>query len=199
MLKEYVQCPLCDSKNQKSYIITYDRFNISELFNIVKCKCDFVFLNPRPIKEKILSYYKNPSYIPLGSTNKSLSSKFYFFIQSIAFKWKFKLINILFNSNTGRLFDIGSGKGEFRDFMLQKNWNVDCYEPTIDGLDFSKYQHKHNIYDLITMWHSLEHIHNLEDVFSFINNSLKSDGYLMIAVPNINAYEKKFYSGDILW
>ena len=88
------------------------------------------------------------------------------------------------------LLDIGSGKGEFIEYMSTKNWNVESYDPFYKNNDIINFNSK---FDIVTMWHSLEHIHNLLDVFSIINKSLSVNGYLLVAVPNIDAYDRKFF------
>jgi predicted SAM-dependent methyltransferase len=48
-------------------------------------------------------------------------------------------------------------------------------------------------FNVITLWHSLEHIHNIEELFSNLNRMLTIDGILLIAVPNLRAPENTFY------
>jgi len=63
---EKINCPICTSNNNKPYILLKDRLasNKSDIFNLVKCKCNFIFLNPRPSELDISEYYSYNNYSP---------------------------------------------------------------------------------------------------------------------------------------
>ena len=180
---EKINCPICSSYNNKPYISLKDRLvsNKTDIFNLVKCQCNFVFLNPRPSELEISNYYSHIDYSPHKS-----NGILYKIAQKISFFWKYNLIKKYAPAST--ILDYGSGKGDFSCYMNMKGFYVDTYEPILD----SKNEIKNN-YDIITMWHSLEHIHNLDESFIRINKTLKNEGYLIIAVPNINAAEISYF------
>ena len=180
---ETIKCPICCSSNYSHYAYLNDRLNIDEniKFNLVRCKCNLIFLNPRPSEEEISKYYKSNNYSP-----HSENSFLYKLAQKVSFFWKYHLIRKYKNKCT--ILDYGSGKGDFSSYMTLKGFKVDNYEPILN----SKNTIKDN-YDIISMWHSLEHIHDLANCFSKINNHLKDKGFLIIAVPNIDAIEKKYF------
>ncbi len=66
---ETINCPICETKVFKDYISVGDRFNEHEdnQFNIVKCNCGLIFLNPRPTEDQISQYYENAEYEKLGT------------------------------------------------------------------------------------------------------------------------------------
>ena len=88
-----------------------------------------------------------------------------------------------------RILDYGSGMGDFSSYMIKKGFSVDTYEPILNSKDEIK-----SDYNIITMWHSLEHIHDLESAFKMISKALKDNGYLIIAVPNIEAAEISYFN-----
>ena len=49
-------------------------------------------------------------------------------------------------------------------------------------------------YDIITLWHSLEHIHNLSKALGDIYGVLDKKGHVLLLIPNIDAAEKKFFN-----
>ena len=89
--------------------------------------------------------------------------------------------------------------------MALKGWDVVLQDniSNLNGINGSKVVRKvenlHMIksteyFNVITLWHSLEHIHNIEELFSNLNRMLTINGILLIAVPNLKAPENTFYS-----
>ena len=68
--------------------------------------------------------------------------------------------------------------------------NIDKNFESIKDLHILKDGQK---FDVITLWHSLEHIHDISELYKQINRLLSHDGILLIAVPNLSAPEKTFY------
>ena len=185
---ESINCQICSSNSSKEYLAVKDRFNISKnYFQLVKCKCGFIYLNPRPDEEEISKYYSSKAYSPHSNT-----SIFYKTAQSFSFRWKFKLINRYVGKNK-QILDYGSGKGEFGDYLDKKGFNVNNYEPILDRFNSLVDNKK---YDIITLWHSLEHIHDLSQALDRIYKVLDNKGYVFFAIPNIDAVEKGFFDKE---
>ena len=55
------------------------------------------------------------------------------------------------------------------------------------------YELPHGAYDAITMWHVLEHVHELQEYMVQLSNMLAPGGKLLIAVPNPDSYDAKHY------
>ena len=200
---ELIKCIICNSNHNHHFISLNDRLTLnSETFNLVQCECGFVFLNPRPTELQISKYYKSLNYDPHNDRGDFLST-IYKIVQQIMFYWKYQII--IKYSKFGTMLDIGGGKGEFASFMNKKKWNVSVYDKFIDlnikethfkkinNLDSIK---KNKCFDFITMWHSLEHIHDVKHIFLNLQRLLKEDGTLLIAVPNIDALERNYYDKD---
>ena len=187
---ESIYCIICNSNKASHYKKIKDTCNRSEAFTLVKCKCDLVFLNPRPDKEEISRYY-DESYLP-HNEKKTLFIKFYNFIQKITFFWKWRILKK--NSlNLTAVLDIGGGAGTFCDYLENKNIKSINYDPYFNKRDVAPVSLDN--YDAITLWHSLEHVHNIKELFSYIDSKLKKDGFLYIAIPNHDAYERSYF-GD---
>ena len=85
---ETVKCLIC---NEKLFDIQTKHSICNESVFIVKCRCDFVYLNPRPSIDSISMFY-NESYLPYNSRNYNfILQKF----QKITFKWKNYNINTI--------------------------------------------------------------------------------------------------------
>ena len=194
---ESAKCIICNSKNSFNLIEEVsDRFNPRNKYKIQKCVCGMVMLNPRPDSNEISKYYKDENYHPQNRST-IFFDRFYKLAQTINNRIKYKTISKYFSS--GNTLDYGSGDGQFQNHMSEKGWDADIYEPYLKSdtmkrkiiNDTSKI--KDNYYNVITMFHSLEHIHEINEALEKINISLIHNGILMIAVPNYDAYERKFF------
>ena len=180
---ETVDCIICNSNRN----VVVNNFNQGKdnFFTLVKCECNFTFLNPRPNIKSIKKYYDSQFL-----SSKVRNTFYYRLFQKLSFQWKYKLIKSIYKDYNGTLLDIGSGNSSFSKFINMRNWKTYSYD--INNKSFSLIdllKLKDNSIDIITMWHSIEHFHNIDEIFSIIQNKLKPDGYLMIACPNINAAE----------
>ena len=186
---ELINCPICNSDNSHFYLNLKDRFNISnDDFSLVKCDCSFIYLNPRPDEKEINKYYSSKAYSP--HTKVSIFHKM---AQSFSFRWKFNLIQ-KYSDKSKQILDYGSGKGEFSQYLRKRGFNVNDYEPILDNLDNSNFLNDNKKYNIITLWHSLEHIHDISSALVDIHKSLDKKGYFLLAIPNIDAVEKDFFN-----
>ena len=187
---EKVSCSICSSDNSDLYKEVVNRFDTSEIFHIVKCECGFIYLNPRPSISEIKSYYENKNYTPHKN-----SSKIYKYLQMITFRWKYNKL-IKHNFNNCQLLDFGSGADDFLDYISSMtNWKLFSHDPFIDS-NYSIIDAKNDKCNIVTMWHSLEHVHDIDGAFNFIDSILEKEGILFIAVPNIDAIEMKIFGSS---
>ena len=160
---------------------------------------------PMPSLSKLPEYYKSEDYISHTDTKRNLFEKAYHVVRSISLKRKLKLINS-FASEEKKLLDIGCGTGDFLQFVKQHDWKVSGVEPNEDArkiansktnnvvFDIDKLsQFKPESFDVITLWHVLEHLPNLELQISTFKKLLKPNGTLIIAVPNYRSYDAQYY------
>ena len=203
-------CIICNLENNHQYLNVIDRFNKDYSFNLVKCICGLIYLDPRPEEESIGKYYPKSNYDPHKDNNFSLFSKLYIYVQKYAFRRKLKLIQKYYNK-PGIHLDIGGGKGDFCKFMQNQGWSTTNQEVSKQALKISN---KHSIVsiqdidqniksesiDLITAWHSIEHIHRIDRLFLELQRILKPKNYFLLCVPNSNAIEQSFYKNKwVAW
>ena len=103
---ENVNCIICNNKNFDK-LFTKKILNYN--FNIVKCKCSLVLLNPRPSKKTIKAFYLI-DYLPHNFNSMSYLLKN---IQKKIFNWKKNIVN-KYNFSGKKVLDIGyddSAKG----------------------------------------------------------------------------------------
>lgn len=206
MLIHHEVCPICEG-NQLSTLLEAKDYTVSqELFPIVVCQdCSFTFTQDIPDEEHIGPYYQSEDYISHSNTKTGLVNRAYHFARNYMLGAKKRLIekNAL---QKGTLLDIGSGTGYFLDVMQTANWEVQGVEPDSGARNFSKkefglkvksldalFEFEKEAFEVITMWHVLEHVHRLEDTFQQIHKTLKKKGLLVIAVPNCDSLDAKHY------
>jgi len=199
-------CLICGN-NENSIVSEniHNRLKIGEKFTIVRCNnCGFRFLNPRPTITSIAKYYDIDEYHPHKLSNESLFDKIYASIRNVNINSKKNLIHKLHLAK-GKLLDIGCGTGEFLQAMKQVNWDVQGMETAKDARTFASQNEIpvadnlnkiNDKFDIITMWHVLEHIHDVDELMKNIQRLLKDDGYFIITVPNINCFDSQFYKDE---
>jgi SAM-dependent methyltransferase len=203
ILESVTECPLCSQSNFCFYITCQDHTTTKETFNLQKCShCSFVFTSPRPSLKNIAIYYQSDSYISHTGTSKSIVDKIYHLVRIYSLNQKRKLLSQF--SSKGSLLDYGSGTGEFLNHCSQHGWDAEGIEPSelarLKAIKMSSLKIHQQLKELtnkkfsaITLWHVLEHVHDLNQVLHELIIKLSEDGVLYIAVPNHNSYDARKY------
>lgn len=165
----------------------------------------FLETTPQPSPDKLSEYYKSEDYISHTDSQRNLFEKVYHLVKKISLKKKLNLINS-FSEESKNVLDIGCGTGDFLQTAKQNNWIISGIEPNeqarkianqkTDNSVFETEQllrFKENSFDVITLWHVLEHLPNLENHISVFKKLLKPNGTLIVAVPNYNSYDATYY------
>ena len=198
-------CPLCGNKRFSPIMQCKDHTASKEMFNIVSCEtCSFTMTNPRPNSEELAKYYDSEMYISHTNSSKGIFNWTYQKIRNYAITQKIALLKK--ETAKGSHLDIGCGTGEFLNACKKAGFKAKGVEPSEKarnkaianyGLPISKdpslLQYKDSEFDSISMWHSLEHITELNDTILQINRILKPNGKLIIAVPNHKSWDAKYY------
>ena len=204
-MEELKNCPACGQTEMVSYLVCEDHFLSMEKFNLVQCSnCGLIFTNPRPPSTEIGRYYKSDDYISHSNTKKGILNRVYHVIRKRNHKSKFRIITK--HVSMGRLLDIGCATGEFASFFKTRGWEVCGVEPDEDARTFAKEAHNINVYpedelqkfekgsfDVITLWHVLEHVPDLGKRMVELHALLNEKGLLVIAVPNPISFDAKYY------
>ena len=204
-MEQISNCPVCQNNTFEKYLEVKDYTVSNENFQIVGCKsCGFKFTNPRPNSNEIGEYYKAESYISHTNTSKGLIAKIYHTVRKYTLKSKVNLINRLCPQK-GKLLDVGCGTGMFLNQANENGWKVSGIEPdsgarqitekSIEAIIkteiLSSFQNEQ--FNIITMWHVLEHIHLLNETINWLKERLYEDGLLIIAVPNHESKDAELY------
>ncbi len=177
-----------------------------EEFTLVKnLEYGFLETSPKPLDDKLPRYYESEDYISHTDSKRNLFEKVYHLVRLLSLKNKLKLINTCVLDGKS-LLDIGCGTGDFLKIALRNNWKVSGIEPNKQARALANkktnnvvfdaeelFTLKPNSFDVITLWHVLEHLPNLENHISIIKKLLKPNGTLIIAVPNYKSYDAEYY------
>jgi len=165
----------------------------------------FLETTPQPSSDKLHEYYKSEDYISHTDSKRNLFEKAYHLVRTISLKKKLRLINSSV-SKSKNLLDVGCGTGDFLQTAQQNNWQVSGIEPNEQARHIANkktnnsvfeiealLKFESNSFDVITLWHVLEHLPNLEDHIRVFKKLLKPKGTLIIAIPNYKSYDAKHY------
>lgn len=189
--------------DKTKYFLTTKDYSVSqEYFDLLYHEdLDMLITNPQPSLDKLPLYYQNVNYISHTDGNQSFFEKMYQFVKSIALKSKLKLINS--HSPKGNILDIGAGVGDFLAVAKNDGWETIGIEPSDNAKEIAKSkgvsfidntsQLENNYFDVITMWHVLEHVPDLENQIAELKRLIKPNGTIIIAVPNFKSFDAKYY------
>jgi len=186
-LKPYLEC--------KDFTVSGESYKV--LFNP-----DYEMLVTSPVPEDLEKYYKSDDYISHTDSRKSFIDIIYHSVKRSTLRRKLALINS-FNTKIKSILDIGAGTGDFLKICAANNWNISGVEPNSDARKISKTkgvllkkeldQLENKKFDVITLWHVLEHVENLSHYIFKLKQLLSDNGRLLIAVPNYKSYDAKYY------
>ncbi|KRD11387.1 methyltransferase [Flavobacterium sp. Root901] len=192
-----------DVLNKKHFLTVKDHSVSKEIFELYYDEdLDMLITSPQPDLQNLGRYYESEDYISHTDNKRSVFEKAYHFVKSIALKNKLNLINSE-QSQKGKILDIGAGTGDFLLTAKNDGWNVIGVEPSERAKNIAKQKGisfveeisllENNSFDVITMWHVLEHVPNLELQIQELKRLLKPTGTLIIAVPNFKSYDANYY------
>lgn len=191
-----------DISKTKHFLNVIDYSVSQETFELLyDAELDMLITHPQPSLEKLPSYYESNDYISHTDGKKTLFEKMYQFVKGIALKNKLKLINS--QSQKGKILDIGAGVGDFLMTAKNDGWEIIGIEPSekakniaikkgVSFVNEVKEIESHSL-DVITMWHVLEHVPNLEEQITELKRMIKPNGTIIIAVPNFNSFDANYY------
>lgn len=200
---------IADQKKLQPFLKCQDHAVSRETFDLfLDPEKQMLVTLPRPDLNDLPAYYESEDYISHTDSTRTLVDRAYQFVKNYSVKKKLGLINSLMNYK-GSILDIGCGTGDFLKVCQKGGWRISGIEPNekaraiasdkigkeeavTESIDTYLKTHKES-FDVITMWHVLEHVPNLEQYIEQLKLLLKPEGWLIVAVPNFNSYDAKHY------
>lgn len=203
----YSTCPSCGSSEISNVLSAKDYTVSSEQFEVWHCAtCELRFTQEIPVEEEVGAYYQSEEYISHSNTSKGLVNRLYQTVRNITLKQKRDWVQKVSGKQDGRILDIGCGTGEFLSTMKSAGWKTLGLEPddgarsqaqSNHGLEVKEQDHLFQIsdanFDIVSMWHVLEHVHRLHPYLDQIHKVLDPNGKLIIAVPNYQSKDADIY------
>lgn len=201
-------CPVCKHPDFSNKLTVKDYTVSGETFDLVECTaCGFRFTQNPPSQDQIGRYYQSETYISHTDSKKGIFNIIYQLIRKQAVKSKRSLVCHFSQRKTGKLLDYGCGTGAFLLEMKSAAWEVQGMEPDPGARSRAEALTASNIMepeklaaldsasvDVVTMWHVLEHVHDLHETLSQVKRILNENGLLVVAVPNHMSHDASHYA-----
>ncbi len=189
-------CPLCNNKSKLFFRATdVNRKITREIFHYYRCRsCGLIFLAPIP--NDIGQYYPNNYYsIPCSANELAKAAQFE--------RYKIDIVT-QFATRRGRLLEIGPAYGSFIYLAKEAGFDAEAIEmdpnccrfmseivgiKAIQSNDPQEALKSVENYDVIALWHVIEHLPDPWKTLEAIANKLLPGGILVIAAPNPEAFQ----------
>jgi 2-polyprenyl-3-methyl-5-hydroxy-6-metoxy-1,4-benzoquinol methylase len=196
------KCRLCSSSNTELLFVSeniHGRHLLGrEKFNVLECKKCKVTFTDVDVNSFFYSHYYPKNYYDKFRGSK-LVSNLLDFLEKFSFQRKLRLI-LKHKSSGNRVLEIGCAQGNFlnnlpsffekfgveinengRQYIQEHYPNITVYQGDIESESFGDYAKK---YDIILMWHVLEHIQNPSAFLKRLSSILNKNGVFIFEVPN---------------
>ena len=193
-------------KTHKTHIALKDYSVSGEVFEILEDpSLNLLYTHPKPDDQTLKAYYPDTGYISHTNQLKTLIDVLYHTVRYFSLKRKVRLL-APFKSKKGSLLDVGAGTGHFIRAAKKDGWDVKGIEPNSTAREIANTKSHNSVFgekmlsgfptasfDVITLWHVLEHLPNLEEDIKTFKKILKPNGRIIVAVPNFKSYDAKHF------
>lgn len=201
-MKAIDKCPVCEGTSFHPLTTAIDYTVSQKTFNIVQCNnCTLAMTSPRPDDASLGLYYQSDQYISHTAKANTIIDRLYLIARKFTLSSKYRIVR---RWTTGYdLLDYGAGTADFLGYMHGRGFNVTGIEPSTEARTIASKRHPDisiqpdlpsaQQFDIITLWHVLEHIPDLSATLQKLRSILAPNGRMFIAVPTLTAWESKYY------
>jgi len=198
-------CLICNSQSLNPFLECKDYTISKEQFSIMQCaSCGFRFTSPRPEEAKAGAYYQSKD--DFSYTSRGLINFICQRVRKLSLRKKLEWVVSASGKQQGKLLDMYCGTGEFLNICKQNRWTVQGIEPLALAREFASKQYgldvkdtglwssfSDNTFDVVTAWHVLEQVYDIEGTLKQVKRILTSNGVFIIALPNCSSADAEFY------
>lgn len=168
----------------------------NKVFTYSRCKsCDFVFCDPTPSEALIHELYSKVYPYEWFSKREKL--------KKIQAGHRYHKIKYLLKNKNAKILDYGAGHGFFLEKLKSRGYDAFGYDPEIPTDKNNYYSSVDAIpneyFDLITLWHTFEHISNTTEVLEVLLTKLSKGGKIVIVLPNSSSLGLKVMQRKWVW
>lgn len=200
-------CPVCGQASIQALFSAKDYTVSGKHFPIWTChSCSALFTQDGPDEQESGAYYQSENYISHSDTRKGIVNRLYHLVRGITLNGKYRVVQRETRKSKGHILDLGCGTGAFLHTMSKNGWDVTGLEPDGQARKKAKELYQLNVqepaalyelpkggFDAISLWHVLEHVHDLHKYLDTMRDLLRDEGRIFIAVPNHTSTDAAMY------
>lgn len=181
----------------KDYAVTGEDFSL-----YFDADLEMLITRPQPNAQQLSRYYESEDYISHTDAKRSAFEFVYQKVKSFALRRKLSLLHKA-QKGKGHLLDIGAGTGAFVQAATKAGWDAVGFEP---GERAAAHARERDVtlipslknlpdagFDVITMWHVLEHVPDVSAQIQTLKRLLAPGGLIVVAVPNFKSADAAHY------
>jgi len=196
-------CPMCGVYvfNPKHSLSDRLYKTTNQVFKIVECRgCGLLRLDPRPDEDEMEKYYPD-RYWAYGGTRKGFTGVYRRFVLRDHLRFVKKAIKRM-RIGTARILDIGCGAGDLLGALRKRGHSgigldisasalKSAAELKVPGVraDHSEPPFANATFDVVSMFHVLEHVPDPDEAIAVAARLLKPNGRMVIQVPNADCMQ----------
>lgn len=213
--RNFDRCPACGgSRLEGLHCDCPDRRHwLPGRFDVVRCAaCGLGRTTPQPTADSLASWYPG-EYVSFAATASGSRGRVRLWLRSLLrfpYACRYGIASRRPAAEANRLLDVGCGTGVFLEEMSSLGWEAWGIEPSLDaaaaaverisapsgrifvgGIEEAEFPHEN--FDLVTMFHVLEHVADPAEALAKIHRWLRPGGRLEVRVPNIGSLESRVF------
>lgn len=210
---QQTKCLLCGSSKSETVYTTKTHMMRDDgaRFHFNCCSdCHLVYLNPQVVEEELGAYY--PSYY-LPYRGAKAWGRFAKMVENSQRKIDLKRVKLarkFLNTTKARVLDVGCGNPTFLQQLSKVGYDCTGIDFKSEGWEENQKSneklnliegdpndlHSETPFDLITMWHYLEHDYHPRKTLEHLLNLSHSNTRLVIEVPDYDSISRKLFGSD---
>lgn len=208
-----MNCPIClNPATARAFTGSDNLFETTtRKFDLSVCsKCDCLFLNPQPGPEEISAFY--PTQYWWNASRPSLLKRLESIYRRVALRDHIAFITKASHRHKRpvRLLDVGCGNGTLIGLLKRRGFQVLGVDTSEEASAVAKLESGVEVvvgqltdaslaggaFDIVTLFHVMEHVTNPREVLREVCRLLKGDGTLVLQVPNIDSWQFRWFGAN---